>query len=58
MDVCGLNYKQAEKLLLRARGNVKLAIVMEETGLSLASAKELIRRSDGFLYRAIGRKPS
>ncbi len=53
IDVCRLDYTDAEKLLERAGGSVKLAIVMGKTGLSKAQSKRLLESSGGFIYMAL-----
>jgi N-acetylmuramic acid 6-phosphate etherase len=52
--VTGLDYDAADKLLRRARWNVKAAIVMEKSGLSHAQALTRLRRSHNFVRDAIG----
>jgi N-acetylmuramic acid 6-phosphate etherase len=52
--VAGLDYDTSDKLLRRARWNVKAAIVMEKTGMSYADAVAKLRASDDFVRTAIG----
>jgi len=52
--VTGLDYDQADKLLKRAQWNVKAAIVMQKSGLSLAHALTRLRRAHNFVRDAIG----
>jgi N-acetylmuramic acid 6-phosphate etherase len=52
--VTDLTYDEADRLLRRARWNVKIAIVMAKTGLSFAQASRRLRRSDDFVRQAIG----
>src|SRR5437764_9729753 len=52
--VTGLDYEEADKLLKRAQWNVKAAIVMQKSGLSLAQALTRLRRAHNFVRDAIG----
>jgi N-acetylmuramic acid 6-phosphate etherase len=52
--VTGLDYDHAEKLLEKARWNVKAAIVMQKGGLSYKQSLARLRRADGFVREAIG----
>lgn len=52
--VTGLDYDAADKLLKRAQWNVKAAIVMQKSGLSLAQALTRLRRAHNFVRDAIG----
>ena len=52
--VTGLDYDEADKLLRRARWNVKAAIVMQKTGLPFTKALSRIRKAKGFVRDAIG----
>jgi N-acetylmuramic acid 6-phosphate etherase len=52
--VTGLDADAAEKLLKRAKWDVKLAIVMQKTGLSAAQAQTRLRRSKDLIHVAIG----
>jgi N-acetylmuramic acid 6-phosphate etherase len=52
--VTGLEYDDAERLLKRARWNVKVAIVMQKTGLGYAKALARIRRAHDSVRLAIG----
>jgi N-acetylmuramic acid 6-phosphate etherase len=52
--VTGLEYDEADKLLRRARWNVKAAIVMQKSGLSHPRALTRLRRSHNFVRDAIG----
>jgi N-acetylmuramic acid 6-phosphate etherase len=52
--VVGLDPDEAEKLLKRAHGNVKAAIVMQKTGLSYAKALSRLRGSSDRIREAIG----
>ena len=42
-SVTGLGYDDADALLRRARWNVKAAILMQETGVTLATAQSRLR---------------
>ena len=53
VDVCGLNYRTAERHLESAGGSVKTAIVMALTGSSRPGARQLLKSSGGFIYRAV-----
>jgi len=53
MDICGIDYDEAGKSLEKAGGSVKLAIIMENTGLSKTESKKLLKSSDGFIYKAL-----
>ena len=52
--VSDIDYESADKLLKRARWNVKVAIVMQKTGLPYRRALTKLRRADGFVRDAIG----
>jgi N-acetylmuramic acid 6-phosphate etherase len=52
--VTGLEYDEADKLLRRARWNVKAAIVMQKSGLSHPQAMTRLRRAHNFVRDAIG----
>jgi len=52
--VTGLDHEDAERLLKRAKWNVKVAIVMQKAGLSHAKAGARLRRSDDLIHVAIG----
>jgi N-acetylmuramic acid 6-phosphate etherase len=52
--VSGLDPDEAEKLLKRARWNVKAAIVMQKAGLSYPKALARLRRSNDLIRDAIG----
>ena len=52
--VTDIDYDEAEKLLKRARWNVKIAIVMQKTGLTYAKALARLRKSDDVIREAIG----
>jgi N-acetylmuramic acid 6-phosphate etherase len=52
--VTGLEYHEADKLLARARWNVKAAVVMQKTGLSYLKAISRLRKANGVVREAIG----
>ena len=52
--VTGLEYEDIDRLLHRARWNVKAAIVMQKTGLTLARAVARLRAADDSVRVAIG----
>jgi N-acetylmuramic acid 6-phosphate etherase len=52
--VTGMDDQVADKLLRRARWNVKAAIVMEKAGLSYAQAITRLRKAHDFVRDAIG----
>lgn len=52
--VTDLDYAEAEKLLKKARWNVKIAIVMQKSGLSYSKAVARLKKSDDLIREAIG----
>jgi N-acetylmuramic acid 6-phosphate etherase len=52
--VTGLDDREADALLRRAKGNVKIAIVMQKSRVSYVRARARLRAADGSLRRAIG----
>jgi N-acetylmuramic acid 6-phosphate etherase len=52
--ITGLDYESADRLLKKAKWNVKAAVVMEKTGLSYDKALGRIRKSSGHLRDALG----
>ncbi len=52
--VTGLDYDAADALLKRARWNVKAAIVMEKTGVTLPQALKRLKKADDSVREAIG----
>ena len=52
--VTGLDYDESDKLLTRAHWNVKAAIVMQKTGLSLAKSLARLRKAHDSMREAIG----
>ena len=49
-----LDYEEADKLLKKARWNVKIAIVMQKTGLAYSKAVARLKKSDDLIREAIG----
>ena len=52
--VTGLEYDEADKLLKRARWNVKAAIVMQKTGLPYPKALSRLRKAHDSMREALG----
>lgn len=52
--VTGLDYDAADALLKRAKWNVKAAIVMQKTNLTLPQALRRLKKSDDLVRQAIG----
>ena len=52
--VTDITYEEAEVLLKRAQWNVKIAIVMQKSGLTYAKAQARLRKSDDRVREAIG----
>jgi N-acetylmuramic acid 6-phosphate etherase len=50
------SYDQALAVLKRARGSVKVAVVMQLKGVSRAQALGLLRRSEGFVKQALRKR--
>jgi N-acetylmuramic acid 6-phosphate etherase len=50
----GIDYEGASKLLPRAHGNAKVAIVMQKTGLPYPKALSRLRKADGVVREAVG----
>jgi N-acetylmuramic acid 6-phosphate etherase len=57
VDVCGLPYKQAEQILKDADGSVKTALVMSLTGFTRLKAEKLLKKTHGFVYKALAHTP-
>lgn len=57
VEVAGCTADEAERLLVTAGKNVKLAILMALTGMDRAAAETALEKSDGFLRRAAGIQP-
>jgi len=54
MSLLGVNRSAAQKLLQRARRDVKAAVLMDKLNVSFADAKKRLAREGGFLRRALG----
>jgi N-acetylmuramic acid 6-phosphate etherase len=52
--VTGIDYDEADAVLKRSKYNVKAAIVMQKTGLTLAMAMRRLRKADDSVREAIG----
>jgi N-acetylmuramic acid 6-phosphate etherase len=52
--VTGLDYEEADRLLAKAKWDVKVAIVMQKTGLAVAKAQSRLRKSHDSMREAIG----
>jgi len=52
--VTGLDYEESERLLTRAHWNVKAAIVMQKTGLSLLKSLARLRKAHDSMREALG----
>jgi N-acetylmuramic acid 6-phosphate etherase len=52
--VTDLDYDDADKLLKKARWDVKVAIVMQKTGLAYSKAVARLKKSDDLIREAIG----
>lgn len=52
--VTGLDYEDTDRLLAKARWNVKAAIVMQKTGLPLTKALARLRKANDSMREAIG----
>lgn len=57
MEVCGTDRETARDAIARARGSVKLAIVMVQRGVEPEEAVQLIDAGRGFLRHVIGDPP-
>ena len=54
MIATGVDHDSAGKLLRRAHANLKVAIVMQKTGLPYPKAVSRLRRAGGFVREAVG----
>lgn len=52
--VTGVDYEEADRLLTRARGNVKVAIVMKKKNVTVIQAQAQLRRAKESLRDALG----
>jgi len=55
MIATGVTYERAEQVLDEAGGHVKTALVMLRAGIGADEARERLKRSGGFVRRAVGR---
>lgn len=53
MTITGVEYEEAEKILLEAGGHVKTAVVMIRASVNAADARSRLQKADGFVRRAI-----
>jgi N-acetylmuramic acid 6-phosphate etherase len=58
VTVTGLTYDEADALLKRAKWNVKAAIVMQKTSLTLVQALRRLKKADDSVRIAIGETPT
>jgi N-acetylmuramic acid 6-phosphate etherase len=56
MLATGCAYEEAARVLKRAKGSVKVAIVMQLKDLGRKDAIALLRKSDGFVKKALGHR--
>ncbi len=54
MDICGVGEEEAASLFQEANGNLKVAVVMKLSDLSLAESVELLRENGGSLKKTLG----
>jgi N-acetylmuramic acid 6-phosphate etherase len=54
VTVTAVTYDEADALLKRAKFNVKAAIVMQKTGLTLPKALQRLKKADDQIREAIG----
>lgn len=57
MEVCDIDRREAQDLIERAGGVVKIAIVMHFLGASRADAERALEKTGGIIRKAIGRNP-
>jgi len=53
VETTGVDYEGAKRVIDRAGGSVKTAIVMEKSGLGRVEAEELLKASGGFVRKAL-----
>ena len=53
MQATGVDYESAEKVLKKADGHVKTALVMISAGVTAEEAHALLKKGEGFVHRAI-----
>lgn len=49
VEITGLDYDQASKLLIKANNEVKVAIIMQEKNVDYKCAKEILAKNKGFI---------
>lgn len=54
METCDMSYDNAQKVLTRAGGSVKVAIVMAKKGLTRTKAQSLLKKYGGFVHQVLG----
>jgi N-acetylmuramic acid 6-phosphate etherase len=57
MEVCGVSREEARQAIERAKGSVKLAIVMARRKVDAAEARRLLEVADGFVRPVVGDPP-
>lgn len=57
MEICGIDYRQAGKVLAQSGGSVKVALIMALTDNSKANSIRLLKESGGFVHRVLGGNP-
>lgn len=53
MEICDINYDEANNLLNQSKGRVKEAIIMQKCGVDFNTAEALIIEANGFVKNAI-----
>jgi N-acetylmuramic acid 6-phosphate etherase len=53
METCDMSYAEAQRLLKRAGGSAKTAIVMSKGSYSRSTAERLLKEADGFIHLAL-----
>lgn len=56
MTITGVSYEEAEMYLIKARGQIKIALIMIRTGVSYSEAIRRLKKFDGFVRAAIDNK--
>lgn len=57
MEICGTGYEESADLLRRSGGSVKIAIVMNKTGLSRSECEIRLEKAGGLVHKALRGKP-
>jgi N-acetylmuramic acid 6-phosphate etherase len=55
MDITGVDYDEASRVLALTKGHVKTAIVMILANVDISTAQERLVKADGFVRTAIER---